>query len=418
MEYDEVGRTEDEDRQSVYDINNKTCSDFLPNNECDDSPNSQEESPLVEGPIEIHPTSTDRLALYGNNQTYLVENGEHPKQTISEESNAVFDESSVSEDEMDIVEPQNHSTSYHIEENCSNKGKPKLFDSLGYEYTLHRSTSAHITWRCAIRNKKIKCRVLIKQKKSKFIRPPNQNHCHQPKIGAKAAATVIKNSKLKAAKAPFVPASKIVRETIQEQIPPSQCEAMEKHDTKPMENMIRNVNNYRKNLRPTDSSSKDFELLMESIPQDFLLEDIINGERHIIFATKKQLNLLTLAKTWFVDGTFKFVKHPFVQLFSIHAFVKSNGDMIQVPLAFCIISRRQSSDYSLIFEAIAASFESPPRVQRIVLDFVSAVWKAIRQVFPSVELRGCSFHFTQSIYRQVQNVGLQTTYINNFTVRK
>ena len=119
---------------------------------------------------------------------------------------------------MDNVEPQNHITSYHIEENCSNKGKPKLFDSLGYEYTMHRSTSAHITWRCAIRNKKIKCGVLIKQKKSKFIRPPNQNHGHQPKIGAKAAATVIKNSKLKAAKAPFVPASKIVRETIQEQI--------------------------------------------------------------------------------------------------------------------------------------------------------------------------------------------------------
>ena len=275
IEYDDVGKTEDEDRQSVYDINNKTCSDFLPNNECDGSPNSQEESPLVEGPIEIHPTRTDRLALYGNNQTYLVENGEHPKQTISEESNAVFDESSVSEDEMDIVEPQNHSTSYHIEENCSNKGKPKLFDSLGYEYTLHRSTSAYITWRCAIRNKKTKCGVLIKQKKSKFIRPPNQNHCHQPKIGAKAAATVIKNSKLKAAKALFVPASKIVRETIQEQIRPSQCEAL-----LPMENMIRNVNNYRKNLRPSDPSSKDFELLIESIPQDFLLEDIINGERH------------------------------------------------------------------------------------------------------------------------------------------
>ena len=159
-------------------------------------------------------------------------------------------------------------------------------------------------------------------------------------------------------------------------------------------------------------------MLIESIPQDFLLEDIINGERHIILATKQQLNLLTLAKTWFVHGTFKFVKHLFVQLFSIHAFVKSNGDMIQVPLAFCIMSRRQSSDYSLIFEAIAASFESPPRVQRIVLDFESAVWKSIRQVFPSVELRGCSFHFTQSIYRQVQNVGLQTAYINNFTVRK
>ena len=101
----------------------------------------------------------------------------------------------------------------------------------------------------------------------------------------------MKNSKLKAAKAPFVPASKIVRETIQEQIRPSQCEAL-----LPMENMIRNVNNYRKNLRPTDPSSKNFELLIESISQDFLLEDIINGESHIIFATKKTIKSISICK--------------------------------------------------------------------------------------------------------------------------
>ena len=90
IEYDDTRRTDDEHRQSVYEINNKTCSDFLPNNECYDSSNSQEESLMVEGESEIHPTSTDRPTLYGNNQTYLVENGEHPKQTVSEESNAVF----------------------------------------------------------------------------------------------------------------------------------------------------------------------------------------------------------------------------------------------------------------------------------------------------------------------------------------
>ena len=28
-----------------------------------------------------------------------------------------FDESSISEDEMDIVKPQNHNTSYHVKEN-------------------------------------------------------------------------------------------------------------------------------------------------------------------------------------------------------------------------------------------------------------------------------------------------------------
>ena len=52
-----------------------------------------------------------------------------------------------------IAESQNNNSSKHVEENYSNKEKPKLFDSFECEYTLHRSTSAHITWRCVIRNK-------------------------------------------------------------------------------------------------------------------------------------------------------------------------------------------------------------------------------------------------------------------------
>ena len=137
-----------------------------------------------------------------------------------------------------------------------------------------------------------------------------------------------------------------------------------------------------------------------------------------LFLPPKKLNLLQRAKTWFVHGTFKFVKSPFVQLFSCHAFVKSNDEMIQVPLLFCFMSRRQTSDYTHIFESILASFESPPQVNRVILDFESAAWKAFRNVFSSLELRGCSFHFTQFIYRHVQMVGLQSAYINNNVVRK
>ena len=103
--------------------------------------------------------------------------------------------------------------------------------------------------------------------------------------------------------------------------------------------------------------------MVECLPDDFLLKDIINDERHVILATKKQLNLLKRAKTWFVGGTFKFVKPPFVQLFSFHAFVKFNDEMIQAPLLFCFMSRRQTSDYTYILGSIVTSFESPPQVK-------------------------------------------------------
>ena len=205
---------------------------------------------------------------------------------------------------------------------------------------------------------------------------------------------------------PFTPASHIIRDVRKDDIGPAQCEALP-----PIESVIRSVNDYRKNGRPKDPTTKDFDLKVEAISDDFLLEDIImNGERHVIFSTKQQLKLLEHAKTWFVDGTFKFVKALFKQLFSIHAMVRSNEDVLQVPLACILMSRRQACDYQLILEAIVASFAAPPRLKRVILDFEAAIWVAMETVFPNAELRGCSFHFTQAIYRKVQNLGLQSAY--------
>ena len=70
----------------------------------------------------------------------------------------------------------------------------------------------------------------------------------------------------------------------------------------------------------------------------------LDGERHILFVTTTQLRLLKSTKTWFVDGTFKTVRKPFVELYLNHAFVHKGGEASQLPLLFCLMTRRQKLD--------------------------------------------------------------------------
>ena len=76
-----------------------------------------------------------------------------------------------------------------------------------------------------------------------------------------------------------------------------------------------------------------FELLDDHVPSQFLRGDVHkNGTCHLMFTTDAQLEFLTNVKTWYVDATFKVIKQPFTQLFSIHAFVKQDGELMQCKL--------------------------------------------------------------------------------------
>jgi len=57
----------------------------------------------------------------------------------------------------------------------------------------------------------------------------------------------------------------------------------------------------------------------------------------VVIVTDQQLMLLSKAKTWYVDGTFKVVGPPFKQLFSIHAYVSADNTCQQVPLVTCLL---------------------------------------------------------------------------------
>jgi hypothetical protein len=51
-----------------------------------------------------------------------------------------------------------------------------------------------------------------------------------------------------------------------------------------------------------------------------------------------------------------------------------------------------------------------PQVESFVLDFEIAAWQACREVFPGLPVKGCVFHWTQSVWKHVQYLGLAPAY--------
>ena len=151
---------------------------------------------------------------------------------------------------------------------------------------------------------------------------------------------------------------------------------------------------------------------------DFLLIDDRSPDRILGFSTTEGVEILCRASTIDMDGTFKVVPAIFSQLYTLHTFYK--GKMM--PLAYFLLPDKSTATYRRMFrllEDYAATRNLPVfRPAKLQLDFETAALKAIAEVFPTAEVKGCMFHFTQAVWKKVQRLGLQTYYKSDVNVRR
>ena len=261
-----------------------------------------------------------------------------PTQALVDDINSEndLDEDTLDNDTLDCSEAHPPIITYEKICASSQRGKQKLVDSLGFSYTFKRKTHVGVHWRCAVRNKKVTCNMIVKEVNGVFIRGANE-HSHPPEACPLTTSEVSKLIKDKAMDDVFRPALEIVEEVLLEHVDPTKPTASLPAPV----NLARQANRKRRANRPAEPSDLTFGISEEHIPPNFLKSDISVGDkRHLLFVTQEQLQLLAKARNWYVDGTFKVVRRPFTQLFSIHTFISvmvtliDDGKVKQTPLLF------------------------------------------------------------------------------------
>ena len=145
--------------------------------------------------------------------------------------------------------------------------------------------------------------------------------------------------------------------------------------------------------------------------EPFLLcDEMIEGERLIIFCSEQSLRKLASVDTWYGDGTFSIAPRHFFQLYTLHTEVLKKV----LPMAFCFLTRKTQSVYYNLFMYIRYTCHQRNydlQVSKFRCDFEKAAMSGISEAIPSViSIEACFFHFKQAHWRKVQELGLRTRY--------
>ena len=120
----------------------------------------------------------------------------------------------------------------------------------------------------------------------------------------------------------------------------------------------------------------------------------------LVFSTDANLAILSRSNELFMDGTFSVSPHLFKQLFSIQ--VQYLGQMI--PVVYALLPDKAQATYCRMFNIIRSLCNDrnlPFNPVSLQSDYEQAIIQAIRIVFPASRPRGCYFHYSQALWRQV-----------------
>ncbi|KFD46408.1 hypothetical protein M513_12711 [Trichuris suis] len=153
----------------------------------------------------------------------------------------------------------------------------------------------------------------------------------------------------------------------------------------------------------------------------------------LIFASKADIEKLSAASLWIMDGTFKTVPRLFYQLYTIHGALQTSRFSI-FPLVYILMTGKSEEPYRRVFQELGDFGERNElhlRPSVIMTDLELSAINAARTEFPGTSGRAtnnvlstffsfpdamnkaCFFHSSQCVWRKIQSCDLASTYADD-----
>lgn len=316
-------------------------------------------------------------------------------------------------------------------------GNKLLLD--GYVYVRSRARGDRVYWDCQ-RTKRKECqgRAVTNQPRPGeeivvYRGPAESPHLHAPNQEEVSAVRLTQTLKRKAADNPGQPPSQILRaelplvsEGVLSQLPEREALAklMRRERRRRLPTNPRSLQELGELPREFQRTFLDERFLIydsrdENVEEEEEdeAEDTEQRDRVLVFSTRRNIELLCKSETWFLDGTFKTAPSLFMQMFAILGLRRRNtpdGEQLAVPLVYALLTRKTTQQYAQVLRAVQGAVDEYALTEcnpgRFMTDFEKAILNACEDVYPTVRVNCCFFHLGQSMYRHIQDAGLQVRY--------
>jgi hypothetical protein len=300
----------------------------------------------------------------------------------------------------------------------SQKGKDLLVVD-EYTFSYDKKYNGSVYWRCTVSV----CKRRAITRDGNFEKFNKEEHSHAPDTKNMISRTTTNALKRKVDEEPTRPAKQIYNQVLQE----IQHELAENFDEvavglKTFDSVATIIYRQKRRHFPHQSRHrKDIfingEFAVTKNGDQFLLAEEGEEEKILVFGTVAFLQKLCNADYVYMDGTFKVVPNLFLQLYTLHGL--HNGEMI--PYIYALLPNKNQEIYRRLFRLLqdkAAENNLIFNPRNFQIDFEFPVVQSLRVIFPNAAVHGCLFHFTQCIWRKVQNLGLTKLFRDNREVRR